>query len=299
MRPIKDWRTSKLNQDQLDFLFERFTLKPEINLDSDFKKHIKKMAGDEGIAPSVMLNELMIYFAKKAGVKSKRWIEKTPRHAALIPEILTMYPKAKIIYILRDPRDVVSSTLRFAEFKSDKKRWWFCAKRAKMWRDEVDNALKLVEAADKNHVMLIRYDDIVQSPEESLKKIMDFLGEEFYDKSLKDFSKNYKNVTLPFEQSYKNLTSVGKIVDRRGIWKKRMSEDDARIVEIICNRIMYKHKYLTKKPSIFARKKGVIVLFSLYIQWILEVIHNIKSQYSETRSLSKVFGSYAKKIMKH
>jgi hypothetical protein len=38
-----------------------------------------------------------------------RWGEKTPRHAFRIPEILSLYPEARAIYMLRDPRAVVAS----------------------------------------------------------------------------------------------------------------------------------------------------------------------------------------------
>jgi len=297
MKPIKNWKNSKLNHKQLDFLFERFTLKPQIKLDTDFKKYIKNLAGKEGIAPAVMLNELMIYFAKKSGAKSKRWIEKTPRHAGLIQEILILYPNAKFIYIIRDPRDVVSSTLRFLDFKSEKNRWWHCAKRAEMWKIEVENALKIISSVDKKYVMVIRYDDIVQDPEDSLKKIMEFLNEKYYDKSLEDFSKNYRNVTLPFEESYKNLASVGKIVDCRGIWKKRMSENDARIVETICYQLMVKYNYLQKKPSLYSRIKGSGIIFLLYIKWFYEVFNNMKCLYKEKESLIQVFRIYQKKLL--
>jgi hypothetical protein len=296
LKPIKGWKNSKLSHKDLDLIFERFTLKPGINLDSDFKNYLKKRASSEGISAAVMLNELMIYFAKKAGVKSKRWIEKTPRHACLVPEILTFYPNARIIYIIRDPRDVVSSTLRFIEFKSEKKRWWYCAKRAKMWKKEVERGINLIQSVNKKKAMIIRYEDIIENPEKYLKNIMKFLNENYYNEALNNFSKNYKNVTLPFEESYKNLTSVGKIVDRRGIWKKRMSVEDAKAVEIICSKIMKKFCYSEKKPLLFDKLKAVFISLYLDMQWIEEVFINIKLRYREQRSILKVIKLYIKKL---
>lgn len=44
-------------------------------------------------------------------VSDEYFIEKTPNHCQFIPEIVQMLPNCRIIHIIRDPRDVVSSML--------------------------------------------------------------------------------------------------------------------------------------------------------------------------------------------
>lgn len=294
LKPIDNWRKTKLNQKQIELIFKRFRLKPEIEFEEKFKKEMIDKAEKDGISASLLLNEIMKYFSNKS-CKKMRWIEKTPRHAKFMSEIIALYPNAKIMYITRDPRDVVSSTLRFVDFHSSRKRWWHCAKRAYRWNKEVSSALDRISHINKNHRILIKYESIIEKPEKELKKIMKFLGEKYNHSILEKFSENYDNVTVPSEESYKNLTSIGKIVDRRGIWKKRMDSKDADIIEIICAPVKRKIGYKTKKITYFDKIKRNLTILFLKILWIKEPIINSVTIYRESKSIVFVLKTYAKK----
>ncbi len=64
-----------------------------------------------------------IYHLTKTATK-KRLLEKTPRHVYCLEKILCIFPKAKIIVMIRDGRDVACSLAeRFGDFEQGIERW--------------------------------------------------------------------------------------------------------------------------------------------------------------------------------
>jgi hypothetical protein len=260
MKPIRGWRHSKLSQDQLDLVFERLQHK-DIFLPQDTKAAIKEKAGNDGIAPATLLNELMAYFAGQAGTISKRWLEKTPEHALFIPEILALFPNAKIVNVVRDPRDVVSSLLRFHNLDSDRKRRLFLADRAKRWKRLVSSTTQLTSL--QKQILTIRYEDIVENPKISVRKIMHFLRAEYHSQNIDKFSENY-DLVVTAQEEWKTLCATGKIIDRRGVWRTRMSEDDAKVVELMCMHTMKKSGYILND---FSRLRTLKICINLFFDW--------------------------------
>ena len=256
LEPIKDWTHSKLSLEQLDVVFEQLAAKPMLKLGEDFQSYIRQKADIDGIAPSAFLNELMVYLGN-SGKESIRWVEKTPRHALCIPQILTMFPGAKVVAVVRDPRDVASSPSPFGRFDSKIQLKKYRLSRAELWNRIVKTVIQLMP---NDHILIIRYEDIVEDPLLSLDKIMRFLGEESYPATLDTFSDNYEQVVLPEENQHKKLCSTGQIVDRRGIWKTRMSLEEARLVETICEPLMVEFGYLPWMSSGLAAFRKRLVL---------------------------------------
>jgi hypothetical protein len=245
--PVSDWGHSKLSQDELDLVFERLAGEPAIHLNEEFKARIKQQTGAEGLAPALLLHELMTYFASEASAGSaKRWVEKTPMHALCVSEILSLFPEAKIVNIVRDPRDVASSPPRFYNSKSALYRQKLCIERAESWNRIAGLSEQF---ASNKHIITVRYEDIVEDPLAALERIIVFLGEEYQPEGLKTFSKYYNVVVQPKEHVKKSLCAEGKIVNRRGIWKKRMSANEAKLVELICEPLMAEFGYTPEVSS--------------------------------------------------
>jgi hypothetical protein len=98
-----------------------------------------------------------------------RFCEKTPGNVLQGSEIIDLFHgEVKIINIFRDGRDVVTSRhpLRPEEF-------WV---KIETWCHYVERGLALDHFPQ---VMSIRYEDLVAEPEETLKRVCSFLGEEF------------------------------------------------------------------------------------------------------------------------
>lgn len=98
-----------------------------------------------------------------------RWCEKTPRNVIYFERILRHFGKpARLIHLVRDGRDVVTSV-----HPRDASRYWVTSHR---WVTDVSAGRRL-----ENHpqVLTIRYEDLVRKYETTMRRICDFIAEEF------------------------------------------------------------------------------------------------------------------------
>ncbi len=119
------------------------------------------------------------FIFNKIAPTAHRWCEKTPKHLVNIDNIKKFIPSAKIINIMRDGRDVITS--RHPKHKSH--QYWVSPKR---WIRYAKISSKNLED-DNFH--LIRYEDIIHSYEETLEQLLAFLDEP-YTQEIAQWHKN-------------------------------------------------------------------------------------------------------------
>jgi hypothetical protein len=104
------------------------------------------------------------------------FLEKTPGHALFIPEIVQLLPAAKIIHLLRDPRDVVASLL--AASKSWGKDW--APRRAKhaarLWCEHTRRAQAAGKLLPPGQFLEVSYEALLANPTRGLVAITRFLN---------------------------------------------------------------------------------------------------------------------------
>jgi hypothetical protein len=113
------------------------------------------------------------------------WLEKTPRHLHYIDKISQSVPDAKFIHILRSGADVVASQVEVAREHPD--TWGNrtidqCIQR---WIKDVQTSRRYI--GQPNH-QLVRYEDVVQTPQEKLTQLCQFIGIPFDSRMLTDYS---------------------------------------------------------------------------------------------------------------
>ena len=102
--------------------------------------------------------------AKRNAFPGKTIIEKTPLHTLQIARILNLFPEARLIYMMRDPRAVVSSILHstFLPF-------------TRSLRLATGQYRKFVECASpyfgSPHCAVVRYEDLLMSPLQALTRV--------------------------------------------------------------------------------------------------------------------------------
>jgi hypothetical protein len=110
-------------------------------------------------------------FAGKQG--KQRWGDKSLNTERYMDDIFAVYPNAKIIHMMRDPRD---------RYASAKTRWVGMKGRAGagtiMWLESVQLARRGIKKYPNNY-KVVRYEDVVTNPEQTLRDVCDFLGEEY------------------------------------------------------------------------------------------------------------------------
>jgi hypothetical protein len=105
------------------------------------------------------------------------FVEKTPQHVMRLKHILGVFPKAKIIHIIRDGRDCYCSSKSHKYIPQRKSVDCF----AKYWRRCLKGRLL---CGDDPRIYDIRYEDLAMKPEAKLAELMEFLGNKFEPQQL-------------------------------------------------------------------------------------------------------------------
>ena len=180
----------------------------------------------EGTSYEAFLASLLRFYAESKG--KARAGEKTPHHAWFTETLFEWYPGAKILHLLRDPRDVCASLFNVP--------WGHRSARAngRLW-------VGLVEAAERSRprpgYLLIKYEDLVAEPERQLGEICRFLGESFSPVML-ETEPNARADRPWFERAQGRLSG-----DRVAKWKEQLTEDQVRLVEWAAGPLMERFGY--------------------------------------------------------
>jgi hypothetical protein len=141
------------------------------------------------------------------------WVEKSPPNLYAIPAFLEYYPNGRAIVVLRDGRDMICSQV---------KRGYSFARAAANW--VLETALSLaVGAHPRAHVL--RYEDLVVQPRETLQRLMDFLSLETALDQLLDYQNSRRaqqdsSITLG---AWKQTPKEGINPKSVGRWRKELS----------------------------------------------------------------------------
>ncbi len=129
-----------------------------------------------------------IVFSKFAKEKGKqRWGEKTPRHLFFIDQIYDFFPNAKIITMERSAKNTIASN-----FKSNHIKTGFLDN-CVLYKKCLDYARKY-----QDKILIVKYEDLTRNPESTMKKVCEYIGEEFEPQMLNpgmiDSSYNSENI---------------------------------------------------------------------------------------------------------
>lgn len=118
----------------------------------------------------------------------QRWVDGTPEYSFQIPGLLSLFPNAKFVHVLRDWRSVVRSLLNFSPVAGfDLVRDSRGA--IEYWLRTVQACAAAERAYGSDTVVRIRYNDLVTSPKPTLRACLGALGEEFAPSCLEPLRK--------------------------------------------------------------------------------------------------------------
>lgn len=182
-----------------------------------------------------------------------RWGEKTPRHAFRIAEMLEVFPNARVVCLIRDPRAVVASyrdwtrrpaldPSRAGPFAADRRR----ARRSYnivlaslMCRAALEASLAARDRHGDDRVRLLVYEDLVRDSERSLRDLCGWL-ELDYEPAMRD---------VPLVQSsYAAAGAAGISTEPVERWRSKLSPAEVRVIESCCGRVMAPLGYERVRP---------------------------------------------------
>lgn len=166
--------------------------------------------------------------------------DQTPRHVFYINEIKEMFPEALFINMIRDPRGVLLS----------QKYKWKAGLRKKvplyetirtylnyhpilmaiMWRKGIKSALSACERLGREEIINVKFEHLVNDPENSIKMVCDFLGVKYH----------HSMIDVPVSMS-STSTDEGKRGISRNVaakWMESLSATDVYFAEKINGELM-------------------------------------------------------------
>lgn len=168
-----------------------------------------------------------------ANHSKKRLITKTPSIEGL-EYVFDFFPKAKVLILLRDPRDVIDSEMKAfgREFREQVLAWRDAARiLLKFWR----------QRGQTNGCKVVRYEDVCGKPEEVIRDTLNFLelNTEAYDFSkiksapVIGSSDDFVKGSWTYKEKTENFKSIGKWHNwhaQRLEYFKKIAGEEARIL---------------------------------------------------------------------
>ena len=136
-----------------------------------------------------------------------------------------IFPNAKFIHLIRDGRDVALSLIT--------KKWGptTFTNAIRYWEKTILMTRRLLKMLNSNQTIELRYEDLVRSPEEHLRKLCSFLQIEYHENMLNSYSDKaldnaiVKNQVSGIHKNILDKPNTSQLLK----WKKTLSSVDQAI----------------------------------------------------------------------
>jgi Sulfotransferase family len=105
-----------------------------------------------------------------------RYVDGTPEYSNHILALSWLFPEAKFIHLVRDARSVARSLVNFHRIGGPE---WTPADAYQKWMAHVRACLEAELAFGSEVVLRVRHQDLMDSPEQALRRCLAFAGEEY------------------------------------------------------------------------------------------------------------------------
>lgn len=168
-----------------------------------------------------------IYFLAAENEGKHRSFIKDNGAIPLAPELVTLFPQAKFIYLVRDARDVALSWKKSPGHPGGVKE------AAQMWRHEQSDSLyflSLVYQTEK--ALVVRYENLVANPRQEIERICRHVETAFDENMLKFYEGKEAQTSADAAVGWKNLVQPI-LSDNTAKYKKELSRREQRQIESI------------------------------------------------------------------
>lgn len=195
------------------------------------------------------LKKLIIYriYSQFPNSSDKKIVIKEPNGSSSADIILTALPQSRLIFLLRDGRDIVDSKIDIYRKNSWAKKWitppplteqrrrWVIISESNIWRHLTETVLTAYKKHDPSKRLLIKYEDLRYDTTNQLKKIYDFLEVAIKQKKIENLVGKYS-----FEKVPENEKGEGKVVRKAkpGGWRETFLEEEKEIMHSIMGNLL-------------------------------------------------------------
>jgi hypothetical protein len=231
----------------LEQVFDKIFEKMDLRFEPDEIENIRSRAIAGRLIPKDLFEAIVLhYIGKEARIDGKRsrfrWLEKTPHHACFLNQVLSFYPAAKFIYILRHPVPAIYS--RKINFPFNKETP--VERLARRWNVYLDGATDFSQKHPGKMVFL-KYEDLTADVKTELLKLGDFLDLDIDMGAIKNYATRSKEFILASE-TWKQEDMNGDFSNTNPKYKTLISPEESAEIEKIVEERMARYGYQTFAP---------------------------------------------------
>jgi hypothetical protein len=209
---------------------------------------------------AALVSALFAAWARREG--KPRWGDKTPRYARELPLLLTLFPEAQVVHVLRDGRDVACSLIR--------QPWGpttvFTA--AEMWRSCVEPGIRDGRRLGPDRYLEVSFEQLVAAPEPVLRRLCDFVGEDFHPAMLTPSRITPpRGLPPPWPASLERRIDPGVV----GRWQSELNDSGQAVFEAVAGEALRRLGYASdakgRAPSRIARASYRARDLAGFVRW--------------------------------
>jgi len=260
----------------VDYLFSSKEIKVLGFTAEERAKIVNRILSEQQPSHRIVLENILFCYAAKQG--KPIWGQQTPGDIEVVARILKVFPQARIIQIIRDPRDVILSLRKVPWGKKGNiiehlKQWKRCARLNK--NNKLLNQQNYIE---------IKYEALLIETEEVLRKICSFVGVSFEVQMLQHHKKTNPVFSLSGEPW--KTKALGQIdSDNLANWKTQLTQEESQLVSSLAGDELISKGYECLKQRLGVRL--VLLPIKLYAENLY-----LKAKHYWQRLKGKIKGRY-------
>ena len=166
-----------------------------------------------------------------------RYGDKDPNVIEYIHDLVSLWPRAKILHVVRDPRDVLASK-KMAKWSRNRPSFLHIFANRIQWNAGRRSGLCL---SSDNYYELV-YENLLKSPHEELISLCNWLDID-YESNMMNFSDAAKKLVSDEERSWKEETMGPLLQDNCGKWVSQLKPWEIALTELACADMMRTYDY--------------------------------------------------------
>ena len=223
---------------------------------------------------------LLAIHAEQRG--KRRAGEKSPRHLFAAEDIVQLYPKAKFLCLIRDPRAVV---------RSERETSWgsqSVCRITRRWCRVVDEAVRLRAAWPAERFQIVRYEDLVSNPEATLRSVCEFLSESFEPEMLQFHERPASERGFREDEVWKQNTLRAVDASRLQQWQTQLSPGQIALIETLAGSRLSQFGYVEHGKSVGVASRTSARLLD-HVRWAWELVLGLLKGRSRRRPWNSVW----------
>ena len=191
--------------------------------------------------------------------RKPRWGCKSTFMLHHVDRIFARYPEAKLLLLVRDPRDVAASS-KVSVFNP-----FLPIRTARLWARQQRLGISLSESLGETRLLLQTYEDLISEPERSVTKICSFLDTDFDEGMLRFFETSEARRGGALSESWSN-TSRPILSNNSGKYTSGLTPAEILQVEAVAHEEMSELGYPTEHGAEVLERQELPGEMSLHLR---------------------------------